>query len=132
MISQTPKPELDQPQRAAWRQTLVDAETGLRIGIRADSSLFVFFFAASVVIGISIVCSLNTIEWAIVVLTIGVSLSAELFHQLMRQLLELTNHHLPQELTLVTNLGKAGVFVTYLTAAITLGILFGQRLMNVL
>lgn len=132
MISQSQKPELDQPQRAAWRQTLVDAETGLRLGIRGDSSLFVFFFAASVVIGISIVTGLSSVEWAIVALTIGVTLSAELFHQLLRQLLELTNHHLPPELTVVTSLGKAGVFVTYLTAAITLGILFGQRLMNVL
>ena len=132
MISQTHKPELDQPQRAAWRQTLVDAQTGLRLGIRGDSSLFVYFFAASVVVGMAIVSSLSSVEWAVVVLTLGVTLSAELFHQLLRQLMELTNHHLPPEFKLVTSLGKAGVFVTYLTAFITLGILFGQRLINVM
>jgi len=111
------------PRRAAWHQRLVDAETGLRFGIRADSTLFVYFFCSMTVLLASGVMGLTPLEWAILILSLGFALSAELLHQILKQL----SAQLDSRFAEIFLLGTASVVVAHLTAAIVSGILLWRR-----
>jgi len=113
----------EKPRRSPWRQRLIDAENGLRFGIRADSTLFVFFFFATTVLLASLVVGLSHLEWAILVLALGFSLSAELLHQVLKQI----SNHLEGRLAEFIPLGTAAVVVAQLTAGLAATILLWQR-----
>jgi hypothetical protein len=114
----------DRPHRPAWRQRLVDAEFGLRIGIRADSTLFVFFFVSATVIALGLVLGLSSLEWALVILSLGFALTVELLHQMLRQLAQIMGS--PFET--IFPLGTTAVVVSNLAAAIVAAVLFWQHL----
>lgn len=114
---------VDKKERAPWRQRLIDAEGGFRAGIRADSTLFVYFFCATTVILTSLVVRLTGMEWAILILALGGSLTAELLHQLLKQIAEVLRGRF-QEIVL---LGTAAVMVAHMTAAAVSGVLLWHR-----
>lgn len=111
-------------ERAPWRQRLVDTEKGFRVGIRADSTLFVYFFCSATVILTSFVLRLTGQEWAVLILALGGSLTAELLHQLLKQITLVLRGRF-QEILL---LGTAAVMVAHVTAAIVSGILLWHRI----
>lgn len=115
------------PRRAAWRQRLVDAETGLRAGIRADSTLFVFFFCSATITLTALVVGLSGLEWAVLVLSLGMALSAELFHQVLKHIAVKYRERFSAGLHEVVELGTTAVMAAHLTAASVAGILLWQR-----
>jgi diacylglycerol kinase len=125
---QPPDASRNEPRRAPWRQRLIEAETGLRLGIRADSTLFAHFFLGIIFLVASLVIGLTAAEWALVVLSMGISLSAALLHQLLGQIADYFRHHLPSELEQVTWIGTAAAMVTHLTAGLVVLILLWGRL----
>jgi diacylglycerol kinase len=70
--------------RSPWRQRLVDAERGLAHSFRADSSLHLHLFVASLVLATSGVLGLTAVHWAVVVAGLTAILSAELAYQGLR------------------------------------------------
>ncbi len=123
--------QIQKSSRAPWRQRLVDAETGFRLGLRTDSILFVYVLISCMVIATGLVLGIEIIEWAILVLTLGLTLSVELFHQLLRYLVEEFRHHLRKDINLMMRLGTAAVVTTNLTAVTIIAILFGGRFFSV-
>jgi len=99
--------------RPAWRQRLVEAEGGFRAGIRADSTLFAFFFCAAGVILASLVSGLSRVEWAVLILSLGFALSAELLHQVLKQIATESREHLEGAILL----GTSAAMVAHITAA---------------
>ena len=118
--------------RSAWRQRLVDAETGFRIGIRSESTLFVYFFIGCVIIGAATVLGLSAIEWGLVILSLGMALSTELINQLFRQLAAQATLKLPKELEEISRLGSAAVFVANLATVAVLATLFWPKISHLL
>jgi len=115
--------DIERPQRAPWRQRLIDAENGLRFGIRADSTLFVHFFCSVTVLLTSLVVGLSQLEWALLILALGFSLSAELLHQVLK----LISNQLEGRFAEIFLLGTASVMVSHLTAALVSGFLLWRR-----
>lgn len=113
----------DKPRRAPWRQRLVDAETGFRFSIRADSTLFAFFFCAATVLLASMVLGLAMLEWTILIFTLGFALSAELLHQVLKQI----SIQLEGRFSEILLLGTAAVVVAHLTAFVVAGLLLWNR-----
>lgn len=111
------------PRRAAWRQRLVDAKNGLRFGIRADSTLFVYFFCATTVLLASLVVGLSLLEWAILLLVLGFALSAELLHQALKQIAG----QLEGRFAEIFLLGTAAILVAHLTAGLVSVLLLWGR-----
>ncbi len=109
--------------RPAWRQRLVDAEGGFRDGMRADSTLYAFFFCAAGVFLTSLVLGLTRVEWAIMILALGFSLSAELLHQVLKMVE--ADSDLDQNGAF--RLGTSAVVVAHLTAAIVAGFLLSPH-----
>ncbi|MCA8997339.1 MAG: diacylglycerol kinase [Planctomycetaceae bacterium] len=113
--------------RPAWRQRLVDAETGFRVGIRADSTLFVFFFVAVIAVLFAAVLQLSAMEWAVLILALGVGLSAELFHQVLKRVANEFEHHLSNGLLQTIRLGTSAVVVAHITCGVVAAIVIWQR-----
>ncbi len=135
MISKTPQPVDEElyredlkADRSPWRQRLVDAETGFRVGIRSESTLFVYFFMGCVIIGSATVIGLSSIEWAILMLALGTALATELINQLFRQFAAQPSLNLSKELAEIARLGSAAVFVANFTTLAVLTILFWPRI----
>ncbi|WP_417850724.1 diacylglycerol kinase [Thalassoglobus sp.] len=116
------------PGRAPWRQRLVDAETGFRLGLRTDSTLFVYVLMGSMTLASGAVLGIEKIEWIALVLTFGLTLSVELFHQLLKFLVQEFQHHLRKDVHQMLRLGTAACLVTNIAAATVLGIIFGSRI----
>lgn len=113
--------------RPAWRQRLVDAETGFRVGIRNDCTLFVFFFFALIAVVFAAVLGLAALEWAILLLALGVGLSAELFHQVLKHLAAEFEHHLSAALRQTLRLGTSAVVAAHVTCLIVVLIVLWDR-----
>jgi len=117
------------PHRPAWRQRLVQAERGIASGVRNDSTFFVHFFAASVIVAIGVVVGLGAIQWAIVTLAFTMVMAAEMFHQVLRfVLLDRDADSLPEPLRKALGVSTAAVTVTIAGALLTIGLLLGGRL----
>lgn len=113
--------------RAAWRQKLVDVERGVTAGVRRDSTFFVHFFIASVIVAAAFVLGLTLIQWTILVLTLTMVLTAEMFQQVLKTILAQIGHHFPEAAQRAERIGGAAVFVTFLGAVVTVGLIFSQR-----
>jgi diacylglycerol kinase len=117
--------ELDEEKhlRPAWRQRLVDAESGLRVGLRADSTLYAFMFCAATVVLASLVLGLDRWEWVLMVFVLGYSFSAELCNQLLKRTAERYRTRAED----LVQLGMSAVVVSHLTAAAVALILLWPR-----
>ncbi len=119
MTNQLAEESMTRQRRPAWRQRLVDAEGGIRNGLRADSTLLGFFFYAAGVLLTSLVLGLSRIEWAILLLSLGLAFSAELLHQMLKQLAVNSSEQLEAAICV----GTSAVMTAHLTAVVVAGIL---------
>lgn len=115
-------------QRSPLKQRLVDAERGVTLGLRRDSTLFVHFFAGSTVAATALVTGLNLCQWAVLLLAFSVVIAAELFQQVIKTLVEGLGHHFPETAQRAIRLGTAAAFVVIVGAALAVGMVFWQRL----
>lgn len=113
--------------RAPWRQRLIDAERGITLGFRGDSTLFLHFFLATIILGAAFVLGIGAIEWAIVLLALTLVLSAEMFNQVLRSVRDALGHQFDDRLQKAIRIGTAAVFVTMIGALATLAVVFGRH-----
>lgn len=133
MLSQSSQETLiRKPLRSPWRQRLIDAETGFRIGIRYNSTLFVYLFFCSIVFASGLVLNITPTEWVLITLTLGVTISVELFHQLLMLILQEFRDHLRKDVTQMLHLGTAAVVTINVTAAFVICILIGGRMVELI
>ena len=66
--------------RRPWSQKFRDALRGLKFGVRGHSSFCVHFFVAALVIVGAFALGCDASDWAVLLLCIGLVLTAELFN----------------------------------------------------
>src|SRR5437764_14817992 len=76
----------EQRPRRPWSHKFRDALRGLKFGIRGHSSFFVHFFAAALVVVAAIAMGCDVFDWCLLLLCIGVVLTAELFNSAVETL----------------------------------------------
>lgn len=116
--------------RSSFHQRLVDVERGVAAGIRRDSTLFVHFFIATAVLAGAVVLGLSLMQWCIVVLALTLVLTAEMFQQVLKTILESLGHHFPEASRRAERIGTAAVSITILGTVILIGLIFTERLMQ--
>lgn len=116
--------------RSPWRQRLIDAENGIRLGVRTDSTFFVHLFVGCGILATAMVVGLSAVDWAILVLSMTFVLSAEMFNQMLRILWKEAAHHLPQELRDAVRIGTAAVVISSVGAVIAIGLVFARALLS--
>ena len=114
--------------RSAWRRRLVEAERGLTEGFRADSTLIVHFFLATMVMAAALVLGISLLEWGMLILSLTMVFSAELFHLVVRSVIRALGHHFPEPAQKIRQIATAGVFITITGAVLTVVLIFSSRL----
>lgn len=114
--------------RRPWRAKFRDAFRGLKLGVRGHSSFSVHFFFAALVLAAALVLRCTVIEWGILLLCIGLVLTAELFNSaietLFRGLDEATRERSWQAL----DIAAGAVLCASLLAAIVGTTIFAYKL----
>jgi diacylglycerol kinase len=78
--TQRPRP------RRPWRAKFRDAFRGLKLGVRGHSSFSVHFFFAALVLAAAVVLRCSLTQWCVLMLCIGMVLTAELFNSAIETL----------------------------------------------
>jgi diacylglycerol kinase len=113
--------------RRSWPKKFRDAFRGMREGIRDQSSFFVHFFCAAVVLVSAALLHLNHWDWCILVLCIAGVLTAEMFNSALESLARaITDRHDPH-LRSALDIGSAAVLLAALGAAVVGAIIFVHR-----
>lgn len=119
-------------QRPAWRQRLVDTERGFTQGMRLDSTMFVHFFIACIVLATALVLGLGALHWAVLVMALTSVIAAEMFNQILKALLREKDAPPSSPLQKALRIGTAAVFVTIIGATVSIGLIFAQRFNHLL
>lgn len=114
--------------RAPWRRRLVEAERGLTEGFRTDSTLFVHFFLATLVMTAAFIFGISRIEWGLLILSLAMVFSAEMFHLSMRAIFRHLGQHLSEPMQTARRIATAGVFFTLIGASALVLLIFLPRL----
>jgi len=115
------------PERS-WLDKFRDAFRGAKLGARGQSSFFFHFFAAAAVIAAGTVMQVGFIEWCLLLLCITAVLTAEMFNSALESLARsITDQHDP-DLGAALDISSAAVLVASTGSAAIGGIIFLNRL----
>jgi undecaprenol kinase/diacylglycerol kinase (ATP) len=126
-IVHEPHDEPPQRRRAAWRQTLVQAERGLVGGFRSGSALFVHFFGISIAIAAALVLGIEWTHWIGIAGCLTLVLTAEMFNQALKALAGADGRPATPEIQRALAIGTAAVVVSCAGSTIILTLIFWQR-----
>ena len=115
--------------RPVWRRWLIDAERGLSLGMRTNSIFFVHFFGVCLVLAAATVLGLELMQWTMLILSLTVTLTAEMFNTMIRSILESAGHHVRQSARNALRIGSAAVFVALVGASACMILVFAERVM---
>ncbi|QDU82412.1 Prokaryotic diacylglycerol kinase [Polystyrenella longa] len=126
------KEERPVKQRASWRQYLIELERGFAQIIRSDSVFFFHTFCLTIVLTCSFILGLSMMEWAMVVLSCTLAISAEMFNKVLKAIWDNLGHHFSEAAQNSIRIGTASATLTLIGASITVGIILGHRLWELL
>jgi diacylglycerol kinase len=124
-------PEPARRPRRPWRDKFRDAFRGLKLGIRGHSSFFVhFFFTALVLVGAVVLgCSIE--QWGLLLLCIGVVLTAELFNSALETLFRGLDEITRERCWPALDIAAGAVLLASFAAAIVGSLVFASRLVRI-
>lgn len=127
-----PGEPLDEPPRRerGWPTKFGEAARGVSLGIRGQSSFCVHFFFAVMAVGAGVLLECGPLEWAVVVLAIGLVFTAELMNSALEALFHGLDEETKQRLVGVLDIAAGAVLLASATAVIVGGIVFGRRLLQ--
>ena len=80
-----------------WWQRMSETGKGLTAGFRANSAFFFYFFTTSVLISFAFVLGVTGTQWSILLLSVTVALSSEMFYFVVKKLQDRLAERLGQE-----------------------------------
>jgi len=122
------EPEEERLPERSWTQKFGDALRGTKQGIRGQSSFFVHFFAAAVVVSAGLMVHLNHIEWCLLALCIAGVLTAEMFNSALESMAKAITHEPNPYLGGALDIGSGAVLLASIGAAVVGAVVFLNRL----
>jgi diacylglycerol kinase len=123
--------DLTRPRRP-WTQKFRDALRGLKLGIRGHSSFFVHFFAAALVIAIATALGCSFEEWCVLLLCIGLVLTAELTNSALEVMHRGLEAETRERNWQALDIAAGAVLMASLTAVVVGALVFGNRLLHLI
>ncbi|MBU4273329.1 MAG: diacylglycerol kinase [Planctomycetes bacterium] len=120
----SPPPAPDHP----WRRKFRDAFRGLKEGVRGQSSFFVHFFVAVLVVIAGVVLGVDLYEWCILALCIAGVLTVEMFNGALESMAKAITGESDPHLGDSLDIGSAAVLIASIGASIVGSIIFANRL----
>jgi diacylglycerol kinase len=112
-----PPPQETRPRRQ-WRSKFRDAFRGLKLGIRGHSSFFIHFFFSALVFAAAIILGCQLIEWCVLLLCIGLVLTAELFNSAVEVLFRGLDEQAKQRIWPSLDVAAGAVLMASITASV--------------
>ncbi len=101
-----------------WSRKFRNAFRGLRVGIWGQSSFYVHFVVAALVIVLGIALNVSPVEWCILVLCIGAVISAELFNSALECMAKAVTSDFDDHIRDSLDIASAAVLAISIAAAI--------------
>ncbi|MCA9054378.1 MAG: diacylglycerol kinase [Planctomycetaceae bacterium] len=114
--------------RAIWHQRLIDAEGGLRVGFRENSTIHVHLFVATIFLATGAVLSLTAIEWILMFSALAITIAAELFNLSIQTLADELRADNPAASRKVRRLSIAATMTVVLVAVLMAGGIITRQL----
>ena len=114
--------------RSPLRRRLIDAERGMSLGLKRDSSLFVYLFGLSVVIAAGFVLGLSLTQWSILIVCSTMILAAELINMALRSIEQALPDDTQANLCEARRFGSAAGLCTFVGSVIVVGLMFAERI----
>jgi len=115
------------PERS-WHAKFRDALHGLKCGIRGQSSFFVHFFIAAVVLVAASLLHMNYTQWCLLVLSIFAVLAAEMFNSSLESMARAITDESDPHVGEALDIGSAAVLLVSFGAAVVGAIVFLRQL----
>lgn len=114
--------------RRKWKDKFAVAFRGLKLGIRGHSSFFVHFFFAALVLAVAAVLRCQPLEWCLLLGSIGMVLTAELFNSTIEVLFRGLDPATKARAWPCLDIAAGAVLMASVTAAVIGCIVFLNRL----
>lgn len=112
-----------------WARKFGDAFRGLKLGIRGQSSFFVHFFVAVLVVTAGLVMRIDSLaQWCLLLLCITVVLAAEMFNSAMESMARAVTLETDPHIRDALDIGSAAVLVASVGASAVGAAVFLSRL----
>jgi diacylglycerol kinase len=118
--------DLISPERC-WVRKFRDAFRGVSAGVRGQSSFFVHFFIAALVVAAGAVLRVILIEWCLLLLCIAGVLTAEMFNSALESMAKAITGESDPHLGNSLDIGSAAVLLASLGATVVGTIIFANR-----
>ncbi len=133
-------PPLSEPEESAdkkrprrpWSDKFRDALRGVKYGIRGHSSFFVHFFVAALVIAAAVALGCEFEQWCLLLMCIGLVLTAELFNSAIEVLHRGLDPETRERNWKALDIGAGAVLLASITAAIVGALIFGNRVLHLI
>lgn len=122
-----PEPETQRPPRT-WGRKFGDAFRGFKRGIRGQSSFFVHFFFAALVLAAALVLNCTVEQWALLILCIGLVLTLELFNSALEHLVRGLDEATRERVWPCLDIAAGAVLLASIVAGIVGVIIFLERM----
>lgn len=114
--------------RRPWRAKFRDAFRGLKLGIRGHSSFFVHFFLTALALAGAVVLVCDLAQWCLLLLCIGLVLTAELFNSALETLFRGLDEVTRERCWPALDVAAGAVLLASITAAVVGAAIFITRL----
>ena len=118
--------DLPSPERS-WACRFRDAFRGVKAGVRGQSTFFVHFFVAAVVVAAGAVLEVDLYEWCLLLLCIAGVMTAEMFNSALESMAKAitsqSNPHIGNSL----DIAAAAVLIASIGASLVGTIIFARR-----
>jgi diacylglycerol kinase len=115
----------------AWSAKFKDACRGLKLGIRGHSSFFVHFFFAALVLAAAIILRCGLEQWCLLLLCIGLVLTAELFNSAIETLFRSLDESTREKAWPALDIAAGAVLMASLVAVVIGSSIFLSRLTQI-
>jgi len=112
-----------------WRSKFGEAARGIKLGIRGQSSFFVHFFVATLVVIAATVFQCDLLEWCLLIGCIGLVLTAELVNSAIETIFRGFDQATRDQVVGALHIAAGAVLVASTTAAAVGVLVIGRRLL---
>ena len=124
------RPHVHAPRRTGmrrWRDKFREAFRGMKLGMRGHSSFAVHLFAAAAAVAACIALDCRVVEWCLILLCIGLVLTAELFNSAIETLFHGLDVDTRSRWNGCLEIAAGAVLMASVFAALVGGIVFVNR-----
>ena len=122
----------DARRKCNWKAKFKNASRGLKLGIRGHSSFFVHFFFAALVLAAAIILRCGLEQWCLLLMCIGLVLTAELFNSAIETLFRGLDRATQEKAWPALDIAAGAVLMASLIAIIIGSLIFINRLTQIL